>query len=382
MRTGDKEPTVAIFGADDRTSACPALRLGLPLQRAEWPIRWGTSLEEGHLTVDPAAAHGADIVVVQRNFPAAATYTSLRKIAALGLPVIYDLDDAIFHIGPGHRQYAHYKGYFPYVRWMLRQADLITVSTQPLAEAISQHTSRPIALQPNIVDFALFDAQPRVRGSRCNLLVSGTPTHRADWEIIEPVLSDLLATRADELKLTFFGDLPEKFRGHPAVEAIGYEPDYARYAEVIRKLDANFSLVPLLDSQFNNSKSNIKWLEYSAAGIPGIYSNVEPYSASITGGEDGLLVQNTPEAWKRAINSLIDNPQRCADLATHARQAVLSRHSLAAGLNKFESVLRSVVGTRHVGDKQADLRLAPYRIRTATRRIIKEQVTRHLCRDK
>ncbi|MFW6311524.1 MAG: hypothetical protein ACOC1K_04740 [Nanoarchaeota archaeon] len=45
----------------------------------------------------------------------------------------------------------------------------------------------------------------------------------------------------------------------------------------MKSLNIDIGLAPLLDHDFNNSKSNIKALEYTAAGIPGIYSKMKPY---------------------------------------------------------------------------------------------------------
>ena len=45
---------------------------------------------------------------------------------------------------------------------------------------------------------------------------------------------------------------------------------------LIRKLD--LLIAPLIDSEFNRCKSNIKWLEFSALGIPMIGQNISTYN--------------------------------------------------------------------------------------------------------
>ena len=49
------------------------------------------------------------------------------------------------------------------------------------------------------------------------------------------------------------------------------------YPQYVKNLDVDFGIAPLEDNVFNACKSNIKMLEYTACGIPGVYSNVEPY---------------------------------------------------------------------------------------------------------
>jgi glycosyltransferase involved in cell wall biosynthesis len=58
---------------------------------------------------------------------------------------------------------------------------------------------------------------------------------------------------------------------------------------------------PLADSDFNNSKSNIKCLEYCALGIPVIASNVIPYRGTIGDSIKGILIDNTIDDWVNGI---------------------------------------------------------------------------------
>ena len=374
MPTRAHNPVVAIYCANDITSACPAIRLARPLHRAGWSVRWGTTGTFNQQQIDVDAARGADLVVVQRSLPSAHNLTALHEVAALGAPMVYDLDDSFLEIPPSNPHHAVLQATFPYIRWMLKQADLVTVSTAPLAQALRRFTARPISILPNMVDWDWFSAAPRAREQTCRLLVSGTPTHRSDWALIEQPLAELLVERAGRVKLVFFGDQPERFKGNPAVESVAFEPDYQRYAAQMRQLAADIALVPLQDSAFNRAKSNIKWLEYSAAGIPGIYSDIEPYRASIAHGRNGLLVQNTATAWKQTILDLIDNPTLGEDLINAAQGDVLSRHSLGAGSANFEATLGKVLGIRHAVDTRANLALAPRRLKARAMKLLEQHL--------
>ena len=367
-------PTVAIYCANDATSACPQLRLARPFHHAGWSVRWGTSGDFNQRQIDVDAARGADLVVVQRSLPNAHNHASMRRLAALGLPMAYDLDDSFLDIPASHPNHAVLRPVFPYIRWMLKQADLVTVSTAPLARALQRFTPRPVAVLPNLVDWDWFDAAPRPRGPICRLLVSGTPTHRGDWAVLEQPLVELLAERPGQLKLIFFGDLPARFKGHPSVEAVAFEPRYEHYARQLRELDAHIALVPLADSDFNRAKSSIKWLEYSAAGIPGIYSDIEPYKASVTHGENGLLVERSAAAWKQSILGLIDDPHRTQRLIDNAQHAVRLQHSIAAGLANFQGTLLRLLGSAHATDRRADLALAPARLKSNSMKLIDQYV--------
>ena len=44
-----------------------------------------------------------------------------------------------------------------------------------------------------------------------------------------------------------------------------------------RGIEPDICIAPLQDIEFNRGKSNIKCLEYTAIGAPGVYSDVTPY---------------------------------------------------------------------------------------------------------
>src|SRR3546814_14721972 len=59
--------------------------------------------------------------------------------------------------------------------------------------------------------------------------------------------------------------------------------------EFFRSIDYAVGVAPLSDTTFNRSKSDIKFLELAALGIPTIASDVAPYR-SIRHGETGLQI--------------------------------------------------------------------------------------------
>ena len=60
-------------------------------------------------------------------------------------------------------------------------------------------------------------------------------------------------------------------------------------------LNADIGIIPLADNDFNKSKSPIKWIEYSALGIPCVVKDIDPYSELIIHGINGFLYTNTEE---------------------------------------------------------------------------------------
>ena len=51
------------------------------------------------------------------------------------------------------------------------------------------------------------------------------------------------------------------------------------YPRKMKSIEPDICIAPLRDNVFNNCKSNIKSLEYAAAGSAAVYSDVNPYKA-------------------------------------------------------------------------------------------------------
>lgn len=60
-------------------------------------------------------------------------------------------------------------------------------------------------------------------------------------------------------------------------------------------------------TKFNACKSALKWTEFGALGVPAVCTNAPPYSDCVKHGEDGWLVEDTPEAWYEAFKTFYED---------------------------------------------------------------------------
>lgn len=128
------------------------------------------------------------------------------------------------------------------------------------------------------------------------------------YKYIEPILSDLDFIYKDKISFDFIGVAPkiDKERYHMAISEIPGMP-LNEYREYMASQHYDIGLAPLEDTLFNRSKYFNKYLEYTAMGIPGLYSNVEPYTNVICQYTNGILVDNEPIEWRDSLVRLIDN---------------------------------------------------------------------------
>jgi len=327
-----KTPSVVVYSPYPETHACSYIRIIAPMHAAKWHVTWASTRDHSGQLFDIDIARTADLIVIQRQLPALSNEKVLKALLRLKIPMVYDLDDMFLDVPKSHPSYIELDKRAPYIKWMLKEVDLVTVSTSQIKESLDRYTSRPIRVQPNLLDWNLFDAKPRRRNGEFCFLVSGTSTHGRDWALIEEPLAEILNRYQNVAKAIFFGQAPGRFFDHPSVKVIDFEEHYNHYASRLRALNVHAALVPLEDNRFNQCKSNIKWLEYSAAGVPGAYSDLAPYRSSIRHGESGLLINNTADSWFHAMDFLISNPEAVSFMIDNSRRQVREQYSVYSDL--------------------------------------------------
>lgn len=334
---------LVVYSSDAPLWACAWIRVLQPFAQLEheWEVVWGVDWHKNPPKVLEEALSGADAVLIQRFFPLPATADMVEKIFAAGVPVIYDMDDPIIDVVEGDPCYKDIALCRPYAMDVLRRADAVFVSTDTLRESFSK-TASNIAVLPNLVDLRLFAAPVILPDVVTRIGILGTGTHGADLALVEGALRKLLQRHQGKVEVVVMGMQAAGAETIPGLRYLDYVADYESYAAKLRELGLHIALVPLRDIPFNRGKSNIKWLEYSACGIAGIYSKVEPYRC-VRHGETGLLVDNTEEAWLAAIESLIEQPERRMALAQAAQREVFERYALQTNVQRYAEAYRAVL---------------------------------------
>jgi glycosyltransferase involved in cell wall biosynthesis len=125
----------------------------------------------------------------------------------------------------------------------------------------------------------------------------------------------------------------------PAVDA-----DYPNFIPWMKKnLNWDIGIAPLEDTVFTRSKSDIKFLDYSALGIPGIYSRVPSYTGTVRHMETGWLAENTPDAWIEALETLVSDVALRTNLAQAAQDYVFSQRTLQHSAYLWQEAIKSIV---------------------------------------
>ncbi|MBP0600730.1 glycosyltransferase [Herbaspirillum sp. LeCh32-8] len=342
--TVKKKKRIAVVSAEPADGPCPHLRFTRPFTlAADWELLW--AIKDNN--IDLEMLKSADLVVFQRYTPGLLSTDKLASILALCKKTVYDTDDLLHEIPDYHPQAASARGWKEGIEYMARRADAVVVSTPFLKEKLSL-LNRNVHVMPNYLDYDMFYRPVAVQGERpVHIGMLGTSLQGPNFALVDAALRKIVATHPGKVKLSFVGWTPPAgWENHPAAEFHPVINSYLDYADTLKKMEWDIGLIPLADDEFNHSKTATKWLEYSAAGIAGIFSDVSVYNKAVTQGETGLLVPADSDAWFQAIDSLITYPERRIRLAEQAQTQVRERFSIAANLGAYIGLYDAIVENR------------------------------------
>lgn len=248
----------------------------------------------------------------------AAFGTLARKF---GVKLVMDLDDDIWDLHDDNPAKAiFHKGSEALSNFtsICNEVDYMTTTNEYLRNVIINNTNKTadkIKIIPNYIDLKLYDHKsPFKDDGQIQLLHFGSSTHGNDLDDHQFFLGvDRIMKEYPNVALkTVSGSFLAKFRKRwgQRYEFTEGQPDvYTWIKDGFRKSmdETDILVVPLIDDIYNRCKSQIKWLEASSAGKPGIFQDIRQYS-EVVNGSNGILASKDTE-WYRGIKSMIDDKE-------------------------------------------------------------------------
>jgi tetratricopeptide (TPR) repeat protein/GT2 family glycosyltransferase/glycosyltransferase involved in cell wall biosynthesis len=300
-----------------------------------------------------------DVILIQRNAIEPHLVRSLIETCRQrNLPYVFELDDDLMNVPAEKDTDGSYARNASSLQTLATEAAAITVSTEPLAEKL-RHFNGNLTVIPNVISefpwFSPLDKSVRVPDSILKapahlfkVLYMGNPTHGEDLAIIRPVFARL-KEEGHPVRLFVIGGEPETYESNATwyqrLEVPDEIKDYPNFVSWFRTIASHCDLgiAPLVDTEFNRCKSNLKFLQYSAVGLPSLYSDVVPYSNSIERDVNGILVENTIEAWYDAIVRCLQERDYLNQIGQTARQTILDRHLMSHYIEQYCTIFENLI---------------------------------------
>lgn len=306
-----------------------ALMDGCPRSRAAVARAYGRRLRE------LALARGYDAIWVQYEiFPYLPLLDGLLA-AASPRPIIYDIDDAIFHMYDAHRSGAIRRLLGGKLRPLMRRAAVSLCGNDYLRDYVVATGGRAVVV-PTVVDTEHFRPVPRTEGAALTVGWIGSPS---TWRYVEPLLPALLPAMARlGARFHVVGAGPAA-RGLTGVDA----RDWSEAREVADIQAMDVGLMPVPDEPWARGKCGYKLIQYMACGLPAIASPVGVNREIVRHGEDGFLARTEAE-WAAALDALARDPALRARMGGNGRRKVVDQYSLRSQQPVVLAALRAATG--------------------------------------
>jgi len=258
------------------------------------------------------------------------------------IPTLYMLDDNWFSVG---RDWVEYETIlspgtplFESFMYCLKKANQVITYNKILAQDLRPHCQQ-LTIFPTNIDLSLFPKG--IRAPQRKLRVGYVGSIRYEFSAFLALIE--LAKEREDFDILIMS--PTLYPGFKEIETnrVIFQPylfGYSHYAKVLCNHIPDILLAPLGHTRTEASKCPNKYLEITAAGAVGIYSNTSPYDYFIQHKNNGLLVKNDISSWKAAMTTLLDNHTLRSEILANAEQEVHQKFNTPHILPDFLAFLR------------------------------------------
>ncbi|WP_255496577.1 glycosyltransferase [Aquitalea sp. LB_tupeE] len=174
---------------------------------------------------------------------------------------------------------------------------------------------------------------------------AGTSTHVGDIKVINQALLNIQQKYGPHMvRFVFWGCVPLGFEGAQNVRVVSQGVTYPHYLEQLNKLGLDIAIAPLEDNLFNQGKSDLKWLEYSAAGAAAVLSDVVAYEEAKQL-QLALVVSNDTKSWESALIQLIEDASLRTSLVARSREYLQQFATLETQCYRWIELLKPLLPT-------------------------------------
>jgi glycosyltransferase involved in cell wall biosynthesis len=284
-----------------------------------------------------------DVVVLQQ--PATPAWTRLmRDLQAAGTSVLFEIDDyihAVRKIRTHELRGGFSKEMLRCMELNMRLADGLICSTDYLARRYGSFNAR-VWVCRNGLDLARYDLEPAPHEGVTIGWAGGVGHKAAVWPWL-PAVADVLRARPQARFVTIGTAFASELAGEVGAErcvSVPFAPLEA-YPAAMTMLDV--ALAPSGGNNLFRGKSDLRWLEASALGIPlvgdpDVYPEIEP---GVTG-----FHASSPAEVREHLLALVDDPALARRVGAAARAHVREHRSAQVAARQWAAVLAEVAADR------------------------------------
>lgn len=277
-----------------------------------------------------------DMLIVQRVTMSRKFFKLLTAVNQVGILLIYEIDDDLLNLDPDSSFARMVPGDFSdRIKQAISSSHAVQCSTHHLARVISEFHPEVTVLENQLEHLPLL-VDRKMKGRPLIIGYAAGEHHWLDWQTVRDAYNRVIAeleNSGHKIETWIMGD--KAIYESLDTQNKKYFPlaSHEQYLEILSCFD--ISLIPLSDSTFNRSKSDVKFLESASRGCA-VIASTTVYSDSIRHEQTGLLFSDQPE-FQACLKSLICNPGRIPQLGKNAYYYVKKNRLLSRHINKWEA---------------------------------------------
>ena len=283
-----------------------------------------------------------DYIIIQRNWlDLNISKLIYEKSKDLNFKIIFEIDDDLINMDKSNPGYPFFYKIKKDLEFMVKEADVVSVSTENLKNTLI-HLNNNIVVIPNRLIPSWFK-QVEYEPYSDNIIkigYMGSIYHSWDLILIEDaikIVKEYFSKKGIEIIFELIGGSEKEIDFAQRIEVPNEYKSYFEFVDWFVKIaNWDIAIAPLEESNLNNAKSELKFLEYSALKIPGVYSAIGPYKQNIIHEKTGLLVyNNTTEEWVNNIIRLIENNDLRIEIIKNAYENVKNNYLIEESVNQW-----------------------------------------------
>jgi glycosyltransferase involved in cell wall biosynthesis len=293
-----------------------------------------------------------DAVFIHRAVCIAGPALLEQALAFFRRPVIFDFDDAIYHLHTtqANRTFGWLK--FPgKTATICRLSAHVVVGNNYLADYARRYNPS-VTVIPSSVDTERYHPVRRKQPDRRVVVGwTGSSTSQTHLEMFAPLLQKL-AARGD-VDIHVISDRRPDLPGVPVI----WRP-WSPETEIEDLVGFDIGIMPMPDDQWSRGKCAMKALLYMAMGIPAVCSAVGTNLEVIRHGENGFLA-STQDEWLQCLDRLISDQSLRHQIGLAGRKAVENHYSMHRCAGLLAEVIRTTVDQHRparIGEKLWNMR--------------------------
>lgn len=277
-----------------------------------------------------------DLVFIYRDALMIGSVYFEKQFKKIGVPVIYDFDDAIWlnDVSDANKRFSWMKNPDK-TKKIISLSSVVTVGNDYLADYALRFNKNVVVIPTTIDTNYHTPVNFKAESKEVCIGWTGSITTLKYFNSLTSVLTRIRDTYPN-VKFCLIGD--SKFENKEiGLQGIAWNLE----TEIVDLQQIDIGIMPLSDDEWAKGKCGFKALQYMAIEIPCVVSPYGVNSEIVEDGVNGFIASNEDE-WFEKLSMLIESSDLRNRLGKAGRQTVIDRYSVDSNRTKWLEVFNSL----------------------------------------